>query len=327
LFFEEGMVMNRVKFLCALCLVLVALALWSSSGADASGTTLFNPAENDARTEDIRIRTDLVTLTVSVLDRKGQPVSGLGREHFEIYEDKVKQQIEFFSEREAPASIGIVFDVSGSMQSKLEQSQEAVKLFVEASHPEDEFFLMTFNEKIYRMTDFIRAEALLSHLSSVSAAGDTALYDALYAGVEKLKEGRHKKHVLLVLSDGADNQSRYNFREVRQFIKESDALIYAISTGRASSGCARLCHQQAQMLLEELVNPTGGKTYFPLNREDLEDAANEIAVTIRRQYSLGYVPGNPVLDGKWRNINARLSHATQPSKVTVRTRAGYYASR
>lgn len=319
--------MNKVKFLCTLCLVLVALALWSSSHADASGTRLFNPAENDARTEDIKIRTDLVTLTVTVVDRRGQPVSGLGREHFEIYEDKIKQEIEFFSERDAPASIGIVFDVSGSMQSKLEQSREAVKLFIEASHPEDEFFLITFNEKVYRMTDFIGPEALISRLSSVSAAGDTALYDALYASVEKLKEGRHKKHVLLVLSDGADNRSRYNFREVRQLIKESNALIYAIGTGTASSGCARLCHQQAQMLLEELVNPTGGKTWFPLTRADLEDAANEIAVTIRRQYSLGYVPGNPVMDGKWRSINARLSHAAQPSKVTMRTRSGYYASR
>jgi Ca-activated chloride channel family protein len=319
--------MNKLRLLYALCLVLVALALWSSSRADASGTTLFNPLDNDAKTDDIRIRTDLVTLTVTAVDHRGQSVSGLGREHFEIYEDKVKQNIEFFSDRDVPASIGIVFDVSGSMQTKLEQSREAVKLFIETSHPEDEFFLVSFNERVSQVAEFTGAEALTSRLSSLGADGDTALYDALYLGVEKLKEGRHKKRVLLVLSDGADNRSRYNFREIRQLIKESDALIYAISTGTASGGCARLCHQQAQMLLEELVNPTGGKTWFPLTRADLEDAVNEIAVTIRRQYSLGYVPGNPVLDGKWRSINARLSHAAQPSKVTVRTRAGYYASR
>ncbi len=317
--------MNKVKLLYVFCLVLVALALWSSSRADARSLALFNPLDKDAKTDDIRIRTDLVTLTVTVLDRKGQPVSGLGREHFEIYEDKVRQQVEFFSERDAPASIGIVFDTSGSMQTKLEQAREATKLFIEASHPEDEFFLVSFNEKVNQMTDFTEAEALASRLSSLSATGDTALYDALYAGVEKLKEGRHKKRVLLVLSDGADNRSRYNFREVRQLIKESDALIYAISSASSSSSCVRMCHQQAQMLLEELVNPTGGKTFFPLTREDLEKVANEIAVTIRRQYSLGYIPSNPVLDGKWRSITARLSHAAQPSKVTVRTRAGYYA--
>lgn len=276
--------------------------------------------------DEIKLRTDLVTLTVTVLDRQGQPVSGLRREDIEIYEDKIKQQVEFFSERETPASIGIVFDVSGSMQSRLVQSRAAVKLFVEASHPDDEYFLASFNERLSRVTDFVEGEKLLHHLPALEAAGHTALYDALYASVEKLKQGRHKKRALLVLTDGADNRSRYNFREVRQLIKESDATLYVISTGAASNGCARLCHQQAQMLLEDLVKPTGGKVFFPLTREALEDVTSDIAVTIRRQYSLGYAPANPVRDGKWRNIQARLSSAAPVTKVTVRTRTGYYAS-
>jgi len=196
------------------------------------------------------------------------------------------------------------------------------------SHPDDEFFLLTFNDKIDRVTDFVSADLLARRLSTLTTDGGTALYDAIYAGVEKLKQGRHKKHVLLVLSDGADNRSRYTFRQVRQLIREGDPILYAIGNPTPSGNCGRVCHQQAMLLLDELATPTGGRTYFPRSRQDLEDAASEIAVTIRRLYSLGYAPGNRATDGRWRNIQVRLNPtAGAPSKVSLRARAGYYARR
>lgn len=316
--------MKRVVLLSAICLMLVAIG-----GSPLSiPRGLSAPSVATDETDDIKIDTHLVTLTVAVLDRGGQPIAGLTREQFEIYEDKIRQEIEFFSERDDPASIGIVFDLSSSMHPKLDQAREAVELFLEMSHPEDEFFLLTFNDKIDRVTDFVSADLLARRLSTLTTEGGTALYDAIYAGVEKLKQGRHKKHVLLVLSDGADNRSRYTFRQVRQLIREGDPILYAIGNPTPSGNCGRVCHQQAMLLLDELVTPTGGRTYFPRSRQDLEDAASEIAVTIRRLYSLGYVPGNRANDGKWRNIQVRLSQtAAAPSKVSLRARAGYYARR
>jgi Ca-activated chloride channel family protein len=316
--------MKRVKLWSAITLMLMAIGGTSLSMPRG----LPDPSAVRDETDDIKIHTHLVTLTVTVLDRGGQPIAGLNREHFEIYEDKIRQEIEFFSERDDPASIGIVFDLSSSMHPKLEQAREAVELFLEMSHPEDEFFLLTFNDKINQVTDFVPADLLARRLPVLTTSGGTALYDAIYAGVEKLKQGRHKKHVLLVLSDGADNRSRYTFRQVRQLIREGDALLYGIGNPTPSGNCGRVCHQQAMLLLDELVTPTGGRTYFPRSRQDLEDAASEIAVTIRRLYSLGYVPGNRATDGKWRNIQVRLSQtATTTPKVSLRARAGYYADR
>jgi Ca-activated chloride channel family protein len=291
------------------------------------------PAKQTASNQNelvLRQKVQVVTLTASVVDRQNNAITGLTREDFEIYEDKLKQKIEYFTAVDLPVSIGIIFDASSSMAAKLDKAKEALKAFVAASHPDDNFFLVTFNRKAQLLADFADGEAVLRKMNSIHPAGDTALYDAVFLGLEKLKEARHKKKVLLVISDGQDNCSRYNLRELSKHTKENDALIYTFSIAEVQGGnCGQLCQMTSRRTMEDLAEVTGGKAFFPLNLEDLEQATAQVALELRQQYSLGYVPTNPDRDGKWRKIIVRVlpqtGLKTRAQKVIVRSKDGYFA--
>src|SRR5438552_2209178 len=177
-----------------------------------------------------KIQTDLVTLTLTVTDLYGRYVSGLSKKAFTIFDNNEEQDITFFSDSDAPVSVGILFDVSGSMSGeKIQKARKALERFVETSHPSDEYFLIAFNNRAQLLLDRTRdGEAVLRKLTLVEPKRNTALYDAVYLGVDRVTRGAHQKRALLIISDGQDNASRYNFGEVRRMMKESDVVTYAV---------------------------------------------------------------------------------------------------
>jgi Ca-activated chloride channel family protein len=273
----------------------------------------------------IKQHTSLVTVDVTVTDKQYRQISGLGKEHFEVYEDKVRQQIDFFSDEDRPASIGVIFDLSGSMKGKLTRAREALESFIQTSHNEDDFFLVGFNDRATLLAELSDGGAVLSKLSYADASGRTALYDAAYLGVEKVKEGRHDKRALLIISDGQDNASRYNYGELKKLLKEADVQIYCIGITEEGMYAGSLMDQQGQVTLDEIAKVTGGLAFYPRTFGEMEDAVTRIALVLRHQYSIGYVPLNEQRDGKWRKIKVRVNAPKGMPSLNVRAREGYYA--
>ncbi|HWQ36687.1 MAG TPA: VWA domain-containing protein [Blastocatellia bacterium] len=274
----------------------------------------------------IRQHTTLVTVNVTVMDQFNRQITGLDRDRFEVYEDKVRQKIDFFSDEDTPLSIGIIFDLSGSMKHKLSRAREALKAFIETSHDEDDFFLVGFNQRASLLSGFSGGETIINKLTLVDPNGQTALFDAACLGVEKAREGRHDKRALLVISDGQDNSSRYSYGELSRLLKESDVQIYCIGIGEEGAAAGSVLDRQGQTILEEIAHTTGGLAFFPHSWEELEDAVTRIALVLRHQYSLGYVPLNDKRDGKWRKIKVRINPPKGLPSLIVRAREGYYAT-
>jgi Ca-activated chloride channel homolog len=276
----------------------------------------------------VRERTELVNLIVTVTDRKGRAVTGLASQDIEIYEDKVKQKIEHYGAEDAPISVGVVFDVSDSMRNKLEQARKAINAFVETSHAEDDFFLVGFNRRVSLLADFCDGEGLQRRLNMVAAQGETALYDAVHLGVEKVRQGRHRRRALLVISDGQDNASLYTLAQLRQRLKESDVQLYCVGVGRP--GLREKAEQRqetrGQMILDGIARLTGGRAFFVNSASELEEATTRVALELRHQYSLSYTPTNQGRDGKWRKIRVRVNRSAWTPELIVRTRDGYYAA-
>jgi Ca-activated chloride channel homolog len=292
------------------------------------GLSTHRPAQgNVAEGETVlRLRTEVVTLNVTVTDKhENLMVAGLEPQHFEVYEDNVMQKIEFFSNIDAPLSIGIVFDISLSMKGKLDRAREALKAFIETSHRDDDFFLIPFDHRPHVIGESTDSETAVRLLSEVDAGGATALYDAAYLGIEEVKRGRHKKQALLIISDGEDNSSHYSYEELRRLLKESDVQVYCIGIMSYSWRQLDEMSEEGRMVLNSLAKVTGGKAYFPRLNQELDEAVARISVELRRQYSIGYIPANFSHDGKWRKIKVRVNPPPELPRLKIRTREGYYA--
>jgi Ca-activated chloride channel homolog len=280
-------------------------------------------ADND---KPVIVHSDLVTLTVTVTDTYGRFVTGLGQKAFTILDDKVEQQITYFSDEDAPVSLGVVFDVSGSMSGeKIQKAREALQRFVETSHTRDEYFLIGFNQRAQLLMDRTRdSDALLQKLTFVQTKGQTALYDAAYLGVERVTRGAHQKRAVLLISDGQDNSSRYTFNELRRMLKETDVIIYSI--GIVSGGDDSQLGYAGRAVLEELAGVSGGKAFFPSTSAEMNDTFERIALELRTQYSIGYRPSNFANDGKWHKIKIKVQPPRGFPRLFVRGREGYYAT-
>lgn len=283
------------------------------------------PSSNQGDQQRIIDITDLVSLPVTVTDSYNRLVTGLDRQHFEVYEDKVKQEISFFSDDDAPVNLGIVFDVSGSMKGKLDRARDALKAFIQTSHSDDDFFLVGFNQRANLLAEFTDGEALASKLTLVEPKGQTALYDAAYLGIEKVKQGRHKRNAILLISDGQDNSSRYTYGELRKLLKEAGVQIYCIGIVEIGGGAGGTLDIQGQAILEEISQTTGGKAFFPRSGAELEDATTRIALELRHQYSIGYNPTNVKRDGQWHKIKVNVKGPKGLSNLKVQYKEGYYA--
>jgi Ca-activated chloride channel family protein len=273
----------------------------------------------------IIIPTELVSLPVTVTDAYNRLVTGLDVHNFEIYEDKVKQEISFFSDDDAPVNLGIVFDVSGSMKGKLERARDALKAFIQTSHSDDDFFLVGFNQRANLLAEFTDGDALANKLTLVDPKGQTALYDAAYLGIEKVKQGRHSRNAILLISDGQDNSSRYTYGELRKLLKEAGVQIYCIGIVEMGGGAGGTLDMQGQAILEEIAQTTGGKAFFPRSSAELEDATTRIALELRHQYSIGYSPTNVKRDGQWHKIKVNVKGPKGLSNLKVQHKEGYYA--
>jgi len=270
--------------------------------------------------------TDLITLTVTVTDTYGRYVSGLNQKAFTILDEKQPQEITFFSDDDSPVSVGVIFDVSGSMSGdKIKNAREALAKFIQTSHNSDEYFLIAFNSRAQLLLDKTRdGNAVLDKLTFVQTKNNTALYDACYLGVEKVQRGLHPKRALLLISDGQDNNSRYTFNELRRLLKESDVVLYGVgilSGGDANSDLG----MSGQGILDELANVSGGKAFFPRSPLEMDDIFEQIALELRHQYSIGYKPSNFSNDGKWRKIKVKVTPPRGLPRLFVRSKEGYYA--
>jgi Ca-activated chloride channel homolog len=273
----------------------------------------------------IKTSTNLVTLNVTVTDPYGRYVTGLGKEHFEIFDDKVPQRIEFFNDADAPVSIGLIFDVSGSMKGRISRSYDALQRFCNTGHQEDEYFLVTFNNGAKLTRDFTRdSRDITNSLMLVEPKGETALYDAAYIGIEKVRDGKHPRKAILLISDGQDNNSRYSLKELKQLVRESDVQIYAI--GITNVFGARELDVTGQVILEELTRLTGGRAFFPTNEAELNEVITRIGLELRHQYSMGYEP-NGHNDGRWHKLQVKIKAPKGMPALTVRTREGYFAQK
>ncbi len=271
----------------------------------------------------LSLDTQVVSLTVTVSDKRGRHVAGLEQGAFALFEDQVAQEISYFTNDDTPASIAIVFDLSGSMRDeKIKRAQIALERFMQNCHADDEYSLIGFNDHAWLALERTRApQQLLRQFNSVKPEGNTALYDAVALGLRHLEKGRHPRRVLLIISDGDDNRSRASLRQIKRQLNESAALVYAIGVHDFA-----LRNQIGALVLNELTEPSGGQAYFPRDGEAMSEAFEKIAVELRRQYSIGYTPSNFAPDGKWRKLKVKVTPPPETPGIIVRARVGYYAN-
>ena len=311
----------------AFCFILSFVLSASALIAQQPEPSATPPDGPDPTTNPLRIPTDLITLTATVTDVYGRYVSGLSKNSFVIYDNNQEQEITFFSDSDAPVSLGILFDVSGSMGGdKILKARTALSRFINLSHPSDEYFLIAFNSRAQLLLDRTRdADAVLQKLTLVNPKNNTALYDAVYLGIERVTRGTHQKKAILIISDGQDNSSRYNFGEVRRLMKESDVVTYAVGIlGGGDMGSQ--VGMQGQAFLDELTSVTGGKSFYPSSDIEMDEIFERIALELRHQYSIGYTPKDFQPDGKWRKVKVKVKPPRGLPRLTVRSREGYYAT-
>jgi len=270
--------------------------------------------------------TDLITLTVTVTDIYGRFVSGLNKNAFSVTDEKHPQEITYFSDDDSPVSVGVLFDVSGSMSGdKVRRARDALAHFVQTSHDRDEYFLIAFNNRAQLLMDRTRdGNAVLDKLTFVQTHSNTALYDACYLGVERVQRGAHPKRALLLISDGQDNNSRYTFNELRRVLKESDVVLYAIGILGGSDAGSSL-GMEGQSILDELAGVSGGKAFYPRGAAEMDDIFEQIALELRHQYSIGYRPANFSNNGKWHHLKVKVNPPRGLPRLFVRSKEGYYA--
>ena len=271
-----------------------------------------------------------VQLPISVLDKDGRPVNGLTKNDFAIFEDNVQQQIQIFKHEDIPLSLGLIIDNSGSMRNKRERVNSAALAFARESNPEDEVFIVNFDDAAYLEQDFTGSIGdLIDALDNIDTRGETALYDAVYLSVDHVKAGKKDKRVLLLISDGEDNVSKYGLNKVVDTLRESKVTLYAIGLLEENDQRGGLFKKppskKAKEVLQKFAEITGGQAYFPKSLDEVEELVKDIAHEIRNHYTVSYTPSNRKLDGSWREIRVKVNPPKTTTKVTVHTKQGYFA--
>src|SRR5579871_3528632 len=279
------------------------------------------------RRADIRVDTTLVLIPVAVTDPMSRFVTGLDKENFKLYEENVEQEIQQFSSEDAPLSVGVVFDTSGSMGNKLQKSRQAVAQFLKTANPEDEFFLIQFNDRPKMVVDFtLDTEEIQNQLTFLQSKGRTALLDAVYMAMNHMRKARNPRKAILIISDGGDNSSRYTESEVKNAVREADVQIYAIGIFEPMASRGRTPEElSGPALLGEITDSTGGRHFAVDNLAELPDVAAKIGIELRNQYVLGYTPKNATRDGKYRRVSVKLVKTTGLPQLKAIFRTGYYA--
>jgi Ca-activated chloride channel family protein len=317
------------------CLCLLAAGAWSgyawASDDDVAKLATRDDTKpkkpSDSKSVDIRINKTLVLINVTVTDPLNRFVTGLEKDHFRLFEDKVEQQISEFSSEDAPISIGLVFDTSGSMGPKLQKSRQAAAEFFKTANPADEFFLVQFNDRPELAVPFTTdTDKIQSALTFTQSKGRTALLDSVYLAMHEMKKAKNPRKALLIISDGGDNSSRYTETEIKNAVREADVQIFAIGIFEAMSGRGRTAEEAAGPgLLNDLAEQTGGRPYAVENVAELPDIAAKIGIELRNEYILGYTPKNGERDGKYRRVQVKLNQPRGLPPLKAFFRLGYYA--
>ncbi|HET9183600.1 MAG TPA: VWA domain-containing protein [Candidatus Angelobacter sp.] len=272
----------------------------------------------------LQVDADLVLVNVSVTDDGNRVVTGLDKENFRVMEGNEIQNVRHFSAEDAPISLGLIFDMSGSMSDKIQRARAAVMEFFKTANPMDEFFMITFSDRPQLREDFTKSvEDVQGKLVYTLPQGTTALLDAIYMGISKMKDAHNAKKALLIISDGGDNHSRYTENEIKSMVKEADVQIYAIGIFSALPTEAEEIAGPA--LLGEITNATGGRLFTVKSPNELADVATKIGIELRNQYVLGYRPNNKARDGRWRKIKVKLIPPKGLPHLNVYAKTGYYA--
>jgi Ca-activated chloride channel family protein len=275
--------------------------------------------------EHLIVSTDLITMNVSVTDKNGRAVAGLKKGVFQILDNKKLQEIQFFSDADVPISVAIVFDTSSSMQGeRIKQAKESLARFIRTSKEQDEFFLIDFNSRASLLLDRSRdSEAVLQKFKYVQPKGNTALFDAIYLALERVLRGTYTRKIILIISDGEDNNSRFTLRDLKNQFKESDVIVYTIGFDGYFSSKGRLSGRET---LKELASISGGQAFFPNDPIEADEAFERIALEMRHLYSIGYYPSDFVANGKWHRLGVKVNFPEGSRRLSVRSREGYYAA-
>ena len=260
----------------------------------------------------------------TVTDPMNRLVTGLEKENFEIYDNNIGQVIKSFSTEDAPVTIGIIFDLSGSMTSKYGRARKALSEFLRTSNPQDEFFVVGFNDRPAIVVDYTSdVDDVEARMVMLKPENRTALIDAVYLGVNKLRQAKYERKALLIISDGGDNRSRYTEGELRRVVRESDVQIYSI--GIFDQYAPTQEEQLGPVLLSDICEMTGGRMFRVGDLADLSDIASRISAELRNEYVLGYRPSEVKHDGNWRKLKIRLVPPPGLPPLTMHNRQGYYA--
>ncbi|MCX6621706.1 MAG: VWA domain-containing protein [Acidobacteria bacterium] len=320
------------KIVLPLLSCVIVLASWAAADdAKVSITPRVKPSteKSDASSprSNIRISSTLVLIPVTVMTPLGQVVTGLEKEHFKLFEDKAEQKITHFASEDAPLSVGLVFDMSGSMGSKLQKSRQAAAQFFKTANPEDEFFLVEFNDRPQLVSAFTtNTEEIQNQLTFTQAKGRTALLDGLYLAMNEMRKAKNPRKAILIISDGGDNSSRYTESEIKNAIREADVQVYAIGIFEPLASRGRTGEElNGPGLLSEMSEQTGGR-HFPVeNLNELPDVAAKIGIELRNQYVIGYTPSNADRNGKYRHVQVKLNQPRGLPPLRAYWRLGYYA--
>ncbi|HWC95709.1 MAG TPA: VWA domain-containing protein [Candidatus Sulfopaludibacter sp.] len=275
----------------------------------------------------IRVDSNLVLVPVSVCDPNNRPVTGLEKEHFKILDDKVEQTITHFAMEDEPLAVGLVFDISGSMTNKIRRSRLAASAFFRTANPEDEFFLVEFNDQprlVVPLTN--NYEEIQNQLTFAPSQGRTALLDAIFLALHEIKKSKLQRKALLIVSDGGDNSSRYTEGEVRNRVRESDVLIYALGIFEPEGSRGRSPEEQTGPgLLNDICEQTGGR-HIPVNDlAEMPDIAAKIGIELRNRYMIGFTPTDTQRDGRYHHVQVKVIPPHGLPALKASWRLGYYA--
>jgi Ca-activated chloride channel homolog len=270
---------------------------------------------------------DLALVNVTVTDPYNRLVTGLDTDNFRVYEDSVEQELVTFSAEDVPISIGVIFDFSGSMANKVAKAREAAMQFFKTANPQDEFFLVSFNERAELTSSFTNSvEDLQSRMMLTVPKGRTALLDAIYLGLSQMRGARNAKRALLILSDGGDNHSRYSENDIKRLVKEADTQLYAVGIFDPLGYRNRTPEElNGPSLLSEVTEMTGGRVFAVEKLDELPDIATKIGMELRNQYVIGYRPSNKTHDARWRKVKVKLRAPKGLPPLSVYAKTGYYA--
>jgi Ca-activated chloride channel homolog len=330
---KRSLVVARVSLLPVIPFVFFGVILWrwpalavAQSGVstdlkhDTSGQ-LIKPGQS------VHIDVDLALVNVTVTDPYDRLITGLEPDNFRIFENSIEQEIQYFSSEDVPISIGVIFDLSGSMANKVDKAREAASQFFKTANPQDEFFLVSFNERAELMSGFTSSvEDLQSRILSAPAKGRTALLDAIYLGLNQMRTARNGKRALLIMSDGGDNNSRYTEKDIKRLVREAGTQLYSVGIFDPFANRSRTPEElSGPSLLSEVTELTGGRAFSVENINKLPDIATKIGAELRNQYILGYRPSNRLHDARWRKIKVKLRAPKGLPPLSVYAKTGYYA--